>query len=145
MKNLSRTGVSPLLAAAVLAALGGRSAAQPAGQDAPPAKAGGLVRPGATEWPRKIPFGEMTVLLDAPQAEVRATPVLLKEQVDQFVPVALEEGAPLPEEEVDISGWELDAELAGMTDQEKNVFLNQLHQRKKDGSCVEEFSFCSWG
>jgi hypothetical protein len=69
MKNRSRTGISPLLAAAVLAALSGGSAAQPAGQPAPPAKAGGLVRPGATEWPKKIPFGEMTVLLDAPQAE----------------------------------------------------------------------------
>ena len=53
--------------------------------------------------------------------------------------------APPPVEEVDISGWDLDAELAGMTDQEKNAFLNKLHQHKKDGSCIEGFSFCSWG
>ncbi len=81
----------------------------------------------------------------APAAEVAAAPALPMEQMEQFVTVALEEGAPLPEEEVDISGLDLDAELAGMTDQEKNVFLNKLHQHKKDGSCVEGFSFCSWG
>ena len=81
----------------------------------------------------------------APAAEVATAPALPLKQTEQFVTVALEEGAPLPVEEVDISGWDLDAELAGMTDQEKNVFLNKLHQRKKDGSCVEGFSFCSWG
>ena len=78
----------------------------------------------------------------APVAEVPAAPTL---PMEQFVTVALEEGAPLPVEEADISGWDLDAELAGMTDQEKDTFLKKLHQRKKDGSCVEEFSFCSWG
>jgi hypothetical protein len=78
----------------------------------------------------------------APVAEVPAPPTL---PMEQFVTVALEEGAPLPVEEADISGWDLDAELAGMTDQEKDTFLKKLHQRKKDGSCVEEFSFCSWG
>jgi anti-sigma factor RsiW len=59
----------------------------------------------------------------APLAEVPAAPA------PPVVTVALEEGAPLPGEEVDISGWELDAELAGMTDQEKNAFLNKLHKR----------------
>ena len=81
----------------------------------------------------------------APAAEVAAAPALPMGQMEEIVTVALEEGAPLPVEEVDISGLDLDAELAGMTDQEKNVFLNKLHQRKKDGSCVEGFSFCSWG
>ena len=81
----------------------------------------------------------------APAAEVAAAPALPLEQMEQFVTVALEEGAHQPVEEVDISGWDLDAELAGMTDQEKNAFLNKLHQRKKDGSCVERFSLCSWG
>jgi hypothetical protein len=81
----------------------------------------------------------------ASPVEGSAAPAPPMGQMEQFVPVALEEGAPLPEEEVDLSGWDLDAELAGMTDQEKNVFLNKLHQRKKDGSCVEGFSFCSWG
>jgi hypothetical protein len=86
--------------------------------------------------PRKAPL---------PPAEVPAAPTRTMEPMEQLVTVAKEEGAPLPEEEVDISDWDLDAELAGMTDQEKNVFLNQLHQRKKDGSCIEGFSFCSWG
>jgi hypothetical protein len=84
----------------------------------------------------------------APAAEVAAAPSRSMEpleQMEQLVTVAKEEGAPLPEEEVDISGLDLDAELAEMTDQQKNVFLNQLDQRKKDGSCVEELSLCSWG
>jgi hypothetical protein len=80
-----------------------------------------------------------------PLAEVAATPILPMEPMEQLVTVGLEEGGPLPEEDLDISGLDLDAELAGMTDQEKNVFLNNMHQRKKDGSCVEGFSFCSWG
>jgi hypothetical protein len=78
----------------------------------------------------------------APQAAAPAAPV---PPAEQFVNVTLEEGAPVPEEDVDISGFDLDAELAGMTDQEKNAFLNNLHQRKKDGTCVDGFSFCSWG
>jgi len=81
----------------------------------------------------------------APAAEVAAAPALPAEQTEQVVTVGLEEGAPLSEEEVDISDWDLDAELAGMTDQEKNAFLNKLHKHKKDGSCVEGLSFCSWG
>ena len=65
----------------------------------------------------------------APPAEVLAAPALPMAPMEQFVTVAKEEGAPLPVEEVDISDLDLDAELAGMTDQEKHVFLNQLHQR----------------
>lgn len=83
-----------------------------------------------------------------PPAEVPAAPTRTMEpmeQLEQLVTVAKEEGAPLLEEEGDISHWDLDAELAGMTEQEKHIFLNQLHQQKKDGSCVEVFSFCSWG
>jgi len=81
----------------------------------------------------------------APAAEVAAAPALPMGEMEQIVTAALEDGAPPPEEEVDISGLDLDAELAGMTDQEKNVFLNNMHQRKKDGSCADRFSFCSWG
>jgi hypothetical protein len=80
-------------------------------------------------------------LAPAPPAEFTFAPTL---PMEQFVTVALEEGGPPPVEEVDLSGWELDAELAGMTDQEKDIFLKKLHQHKKDGSCVEEFSFYSW-
>jgi hypothetical protein len=79
----------------------------------------------------------------APPAQVPQAATL---PVEQFARVALEEVAPQPvEEETDLSGWELDAELAGMTDQEKDIFLRKLHQHKKDGSCVERFSACSWG
>ena len=84
--------------------------------------------------PRKAP---------APTAEVPRAAAL---PMEQFATVALEQVAPQPvEEEVDLSGWELDAELAGMTDQEKDIFLKKLHQHKKDGSCVERFSSSSWG
>ena len=76
----------------------------------------------------------------APLPEVAAVPGM-----EEFVPVALAVGTNLPPEETDLSGWDLDAELAGMTDQEKEVFLHKLHQREKDGSCVEKFSLCSWG
>jgi hypothetical protein len=67
-------------------------------------------------------------------------------EVEQFVPVALgERPAPQVDDDVDISGWDLDLELAGMTDQEKEAFLKKMHQRAKDGSCIEKFSLCSWG
>jgi hypothetical protein len=79
----------------------------------------------------------------APPAQVPRAAAL---QMEQFATVALEQVVPQPvEEEVDLSGWELDAELAGMTDQEKDIFLKKLHQHKKDGSCVERFSSSSWG
>jgi hypothetical protein len=79
----------------------------------------------------------------APPAEIPRAATL---PVEQFVTtVALEEGVSQPVEEVDLSGWELDAELAGMSDQEKDIFLKKLHQHKKDGSCVDGFSSSSWG
>jgi len=63
-----------------------------------------------------------------------------------FVTVAVDEGVALPpEEEMDVSDFGLDSELAGMTDQEKEKFLNRLDQQKKDGSCIQGFSYCSWG
>jgi hypothetical protein len=76
------------------------------------------------ESPAKM--AEVSQPAPAPRAKVPAAAAL---PVEQIVTVALEEGASLPVEEVDISGWELDAELAGMTDQEKNAFLNKLHKR----------------
>jgi len=76
-----------------------------------------------------------------PPASVAAAPA---RGMEQFVPVALEEGGSLPTEEVDISGWDLDSELAGMSDHERELFLKKLHQRAKDGSCGETFSWFSW-
>lgn len=78
----------------------------------------------------------------APPPAVGAAPA---REEEQFVPVAMEEGGTLPAEEVDISAWDLDSELAGMTDQEKEIFLKRMHQHEKDGSCVEKYSLCSWG
>lgn len=78
----------------------------------------------------------------APPAPVAAVPPAEEEQI---VPVVLEEGGTLPAEEVDISGWDLDSELSGMTEQERETFLKRMHQRAKDGSCVEKYSLCSWG
>jgi hypothetical protein len=77
----------------------------------------------------------------APSAALVAAP---NGEVEQLMPVALGVTAELPAEEVDISDWDLDSELAGMTDQERETFLNKMHQRAKDGSCLEKYSLCSW-
>jgi anti-sigma factor RsiW len=65
--------------------------------------------------------------------------------MEQYVPVSLEAGAALPEDDVDISGWDLDSELAGMTSQEREIFLHKLDQRQKDGSCIRGSLPSSWG
>lgn len=66
-------------------------------------------------------------------------------RIEEVVPVALQGAGAMPPEEADLSEWDLDMELAGMTDQEKEIFLKRLHQRKKDGSWIEGFSLCSLG
>jgi Putative zinc-finger len=82
----------------------------------------------------------------APESPAMVAPApALPTEPEQFVTVGLEEGAPLPDEDIDLSGFDLDSELAGMTEQEKNAFLNNLHQRKKDGSCIDGLLSCSWG
>jgi anti-sigma factor RsiW len=65
--------------------------------------------------------------------------------MEQYVPVSLEAGAASPADDVDISGWDLDSELAGMTSQEKEIFLHKLDQRQKDGSCIRGSFSSSWG
>jgi anti-sigma factor RsiW len=76
----------------------------------------------------------------APPLETGATSVM-----EQYVPVSLEAGAASPADDVDISGWDLDSELAGMTSQEKEIFLHKLDQRQKDGSCIRGYLSSSWG
>lgn len=76
----------------------------------------------------------------APALETGAASVM-----EEFVPVSLEAGAALPPDDVDISGWDLDSELAGMTNQEKEIFLHKLDQRQKDGSCIRGSLSFSWG
>jgi anti-sigma factor RsiW len=78
----------------------------------------------------------------APPSRVAAIP---PGGMEQFTTVALDASSAAPMEEEDITGWDLDAELAGMTEQEKESFLHKLDQREKDGSCIVEYSFCSWG
>jgi anti-sigma factor RsiW len=65
--------------------------------------------------------------------------------MEEFVPVSLEPGAAGAGDDVDISGWDLDSELAGMTNQEKEIFLHKLGQRQKDGSCIQGSFSSSWG
>jgi hypothetical protein len=125
-----------LLGAPVLAVLLLWVAAQLTGPGGPVPNRGLVKREAPAEMtavPQRAP---------APPAGLAATRV---GEVEQFMPVALEEGAALPAEDVDISGWDLDSELAGMTDQEKETFLKKMHQRAKDGSCLEKYSLCSWG
>jgi hypothetical protein len=64
MRSQGRGARAILLVVATLLALGGRAIAQPAAPAAPKKPA---VRQDT--WPKKIPFGEFTVVLDAPQAE----------------------------------------------------------------------------
>jgi hypothetical protein len=67
------------------------------------------------------------------------------EITEQFSYAAMGEyGAP-PEDELDLSGWDLDSELAGMTEQEKEMFLKKLDQREKNGSWLIRHSSVSWG
>jgi anti-sigma factor RsiW len=68
------------------------------------------------------------------------------EPSDQVTYVTLDEAAGLAADdlEMDISGWDLDAELAGMTDREKEMFLKKLHQREGDGSCLKKYSCVFW-
>jgi anti-sigma factor RsiW len=75
-----------------------------------------------------------------PELETGAASVMA-----QYVPVSLEAGAALPGGDVDISSWDLDSELAGMTNQEKEIFLHKLDQRQKDGSCIQGSLSSSWG
>jgi hypothetical protein len=59
---------------------------------------------------------------------------------ESFSYATLENNGLAPEDDLDISSWDLDSVFAGMTDQEKETFLKKLHQRKKDGSCLESSS-----
>jgi hypothetical protein len=107
-----------------------------------------LTGPGSQVQNQALVKPEAALKMAAPPQRAPAPPVALvaapAREAEQVVPVALEAATALPAEEGDLSGWDLDAELAGMTDHEKEVFLNRLHQRGKDGSCVEKCAFWSW-
>jgi hypothetical protein len=90
-----------------------------------------LTGPGAPVPDQARVKGKSTANMAAapPRALAPPAPMAAAPHSEEFVPVALSNGANLPVEEVDISDWDLDAELAGMTDQEKERFLKKLHQR----------------
>jgi hypothetical protein len=66
------------------------------------------------------------------------------EAPENYAYVALYEDEASQENEAEVSSWDLDMELAGMTDQEKELFLKKLDQRKKDGSWVIRHSWFFW-
>jgi anti-sigma factor RsiW len=88
---------------------------------------------------------EAPKLVEAPKAERGRTPALaeipLGATADQFCFATLGEEGACPDDDLDLSSGDLDSILAGMSDQEKETFLKRLHQKKKDGSCLE--SACS--
>jgi hypothetical protein len=71
MTHQGRGALWILLGVAAVLALGGIAAGQPAAAPGTE-KPGAAKKPGARQqdnWPKKIPFGEFTAVLDAPQAE----------------------------------------------------------------------------
>jgi hypothetical protein len=71
MRHPGREERLVLWVVAAVLVLGGVAVGQPAAPGAP--KAGGPKRPGAARqqggWPKKVPFGEFTLVIDEPQAE----------------------------------------------------------------------------
>lgn len=95
----------------------GREAATQPAQSEP--KLAAVPKPGMAPAPR----------------EVHQPPALVALEVNGFTQE--------PEEDLDISGWDLERELAGMTEQEKEIFLKKMDQRKEDGSCIIKCSAIS--
>jgi hypothetical protein len=79
-----------------------------------------------------------------PQAERAQTPAVAEvpkgaaQEIFSYATLEDNSLAAETEDDLDVSSWDLDAVLAGMTDQEKETFLKKLHQKKKDGSCLEK-------
>jgi hypothetical protein len=80
----------------------------------------------------------------APQPERARTPALAEVPVgatqDRFAFATMNNNGSLPDpddDNLDFTTGDLDSILAGMTDQEKEIFLKKLHQKKRDGSWFE--------
>jgi len=79
-----------------------------------------------------------------PQAERTQTPAVAEvpkgaaQEIFSYATLENNSLAAETEDDLDVSSWDLDAVLAGMSDQEKETFLKKLHQKKKDGSCLEK-------
>ena len=90
------------------------------------------------------PAARMPAPAPAKMARVPLEEVPVGARSDPFTQASLEANRSLPEDDLDISSWDLDAELSGMTDEEKEAFLKKLHQHQKDGSWLARFSAVSW-
>jgi hypothetical protein len=86
---------------------------------------------------------EAPKVAEAPQAERSRTPAVAEMPVgaasEPFSFATLDDNGNLPDDDLDLSSGDLDSVLAGMTEQEKETFLKKMHQKKKDGSCLERY------
>lgn len=109
---------------------------------AEPAKPAALAKSKAAPAPAEEPK-----VAEAPKAEGARTPAVAQAPVgaagEQFSYATLDENGMWPDDDLDFPSGDLDAIFAGMTDQEKELFLKKLHQKKKDGSCLESSSSIS--
>jgi hypothetical protein len=103
---------------------------------AEPAKPAALAKSKAAPAPAEEPK-----VAEAPKAERARTPAVAQAPVgaagEQFSYATLDDNGLWPDDDLDFPSGDLDAIFAGMTDQEKELFLKKLHQKKKDGSCLE--------
>jgi hypothetical protein len=131
--------MAPVAPVAPMAKLKPEAATRMAPAPGPPtrhlAKGSSLEAPKLAAVPRKSSGTRGPAL-----GELAAAPAM-----ETFVPASLQIGTPPAMDDVDISGWDLDSELAGMTDKEKEIFLRKLHQRQKGGSCIQEYFSSAWG
>ena len=106
-------------------------------------------RPGLTPQPQMtqqaVPEKDAATARAPEPARAKMARVPLEEapvgaRSEQFAHASLEPNRTMPEDEADLSSWDLDAELSGMTDEDKEAFLQKLHQHQKDGSWLVRFS-----
>ncbi|OGR09210.1 MAG: hypothetical protein A3K23_04455 [Desulfobacca sp. RBG_16_58_9] len=107
-----------------------------------PAQPAALAKSKAAPPPAETPR-----VAEAPKAERAQTPAVaqapLGAAAEQYLYATLDDNGAWPDDDLDFPSGDLDAILAGMTDQEKEHFLKNLQQKKKDGSCLESSSFIS--
>jgi hypothetical protein len=103
--------------------------------------------PGVTPEAPKVAeapkAAEAPKVAEAPQAERSRTPAVAEAPAgaasEPFSFATLDNNGNLPDDDLDFSSEDLDSVLAGMTEQEKETFLKKMHQKKKDGSCLERY------
>jgi hypothetical protein len=63
---------------------------------------------------------------------------------EQLAMVAAGGELGLEEDDDELSGWDVEPVIADLTDQERELLLQRLRLKEKDGSCVTLSSFISW-